>query len=689
MINENNMLKVLRQHSLIWLIALSFFIFHLSFSPARAQIGSWRTYMSYYEPQQIVKAGSNTLFVRASNSLYSYNLNDLSITTYDKVNPLSDTYISLIAWNKQAKRLIIVYQNGNIDLMDLQENITNISSLYTKSLTESKTVNSIYIYQQYAYLSMAFGIIKVNMERAEISETYMLNQNIDTITVNNGNIYARNKQGKVYTANMTDNLIDTNNWQKTDSYPSFDVNTDDWDTYIDMVNSLKPGGPQFNDFYESKFVNGKLYTTGGAFRSGQIAQENPGIIQEYGDDTWIIYPTNLKDTTGVDYRDNNCIDVDPTDNNHFFVGGRTGLYEFSNGEFKTLHNQHNSPLKPVYAGSYLPDSYTLVHGVKFDSEGNLWVLNSQTKDVNLMVLKKNGEWETHTKDDLFETDGTGKPCMRCMMFDTDGLLWFVNTHYASPSIHCYNKETDKLFSYTKFVNQDGTAYENCYPYDIQEDVKGNIWIATNYGPFYIKKEDKEQNSVTLYQEKVPRNDGTNLADYLLTGIHINSIAIDGGGRKWFTTIGNGVFLISEDNATQIQHFTAENSYLISNNVQYISINHQSGEVFFLTDQGLCSYISDATAPSEEMTDNNVYAYPNPVEPSYTGLITVVGLSFDADVKILTSNGKLVAQGRSNGGTFTWDGCDTKGNRVASGIYMVATATSTGEKGVVCKIAIIR
>ena len=56
-----------------------------------AQIGTWRAYMSYYEPQQIVKAGANTLFVRASNSLYSYNLTDHSITTYDKVNTLNDT----------------------------------------------------------------------------------------------------------------------------------------------------------------------------------------------------------------------------------------------------------------------------------------------------------------------------------------------------------------------------------------------------------------------------------------------------------------------------------------------------------------------------------------------------------------------------------------------------------------------
>ena len=49
----------------------------------------------------------------------------------------------------------------------------------------------------------------------------------------------------------------------------------------------------------------------------------------------------------------------------------------------------------------------------------------------------------------------------------------------------------------------------------------------------------------------------------------------------------------------------------------------------------------------------------------------------------------MAEGRSNGGTFTWDGCDQSGNRVASGIYMVAIATNSGDKGTVCKIAVIR
>ena len=90
-----------------------------------------------------------------------------------------------------------------------------------------------------------------------------------------------------------------------------------------------------------------------------------------------------------------------------------------------------------------------------------------------------------------------------------------------------------------------------------------------------------------------------------------------------------------------------------------------------------------------MTKDNVYAYPNPVTPDYTGLINIVGLTLDADVKITSSSGKVIAEGRSNGGSFTWDGCDQQGRRVASGIYMVVTATSDGKKGTVCKIAIIR
>ena len=191
------------------------------------------------------------------------------------------------------------------------------------------------------------------------------------------------------------------------------------------------------------------------------------------------------------------------------------------------------------------------------------------------------------------------------------------------------------------------------------------------------------------QVKVPRNDGTNLADYLLSGIDVTCMAIDGGGRKWFGTKANGVYLISADNMTQVKHILSSNSLLLSDNILSIAINNATGEVFFGTDKGLCSYMSDATTPSDRPGEDNTYVYPNPVKPGYTGPITIVGLSMNADVKIVTTNGVLVAAGISNGGSFIWDGKDKSGKPVASGVYMVESADEDGNNGVVCKVAIVR
>ena len=139
----------------------------------------------------------------------------------------------------------------------------------------------------------------------------------------------------------------------------------------------------------------------------------------------------------------------------------------------------------------------------------------------------------------------------------------------------------------------------------------------------VGKED-----ATFSQIKVPRNDGTNYADYLLEGVSISAIVIDSGNRKWFGTKGNGVYLISADNINQIHHFTTANSKLLSDIIESMAINEKTGEVFIGTDKGLCSYMSDASTTNSDMTKDNVWAYPNPVKPDYTGLITITGLSFE-------------------------------------------------------------
>ena len=611
------------------------------------QIGTWRNYLAYSDIQQIRAAGNDNLFVLASNALYQYNKTDQSIYTYDKTNGLSDTYITNICWCPQAKRLIAVYQNSNIDLIDLKGNITNISDLYNKLMTGDKTVSSIRMDGIYAYLICGFGIVKINMQRAEISGSYT-----------------------------------PNHPEYPTSLPAED--NSDYDKYINLVKTLKPGGPHTNHFGFMLFDYNRLYTCNGDYNYSspiQILNNNEWTIYQYED---------ISEQTGVSFQGSFCLDIDPSNIDHVFAGSRNGLYEYLNGKFVKYYDKSNSPIEPFDG---VNKDYQLVTGTKYDQQGNLWVLNSSAPTTALMKYA-NGTFTKLSHSELMKLNrgdikNRSNGELSKIIIDSKGRLWFVNNNWVLPAIYQYNTDNDEIIAYESIVNQDGTRLNiqegiRC----VAEDLEHNIWVGTSVGPVMLENSEIESGGNTFTQIKVPRNDGTNYADYLLTNIDISSIAIDGANRKWIGTFSNGVYLISADNMTQVQHFTTDNSSLLSNMVTSIAINHASGEVFFGTDKGLCSYISDATETNTEMTTDNVWAYPNPVEPGYNGPITITGLSFNADVKILSANGAIVNEGHSNGGTYVWDGCDQKGRRVASGVYMVATATNKGEKGTVCKIAIV-
>lgn len=655
----------------------------------QAQVGMWKAFMAYYEPQQIVKAGDSHLFVRASNSLYQYNLNDKSITTYDCSRQLNDTRIAKIEWNNQVKKLLVVYENANIDIVDINGNVNNISSIYTKPLTKDKTLNHVCMYQQYAFLATGFGIVKLNMARAEISETYFFDGGIRSVYVENNALYARCYDWSVIRGELGKNLMDKNNWEKNIPYnaDAFQPDESTWNQYKDLVATLKPIGPKHNYFGFLKFKDGKLYTCSG---SGGGTVTRNGTVQVFDGNDWTIYQDDMTGVEGTNgsnwvYVDTYSIDVDPRDSKHVMTGARPGMFEFYDGKLVKYYNKDNSILRPATSSN----RYVLVPCVLYDNDANLWMIQESVAENSVMEISADGEWHSYYQEELMLNDKSLK-AIKSLIQDSRGLMWFVNNHYEKPSFYCFDPNTKKIISSTtRLVNQDGIFSETFFPQCITEDMDGNMWLGTSSGLYLIEKSTIGNQLEYVTQVKVPRNDGTNYADYLMDGVNITCIAVDQANRKWIGTNGAGLYLISADNMEQLENFTTSNSPLISDNIESLAIDHSTGEVFIGTDQGLCSYMSDATIVSIEMTKDDVYAYPNPVVKDYDGLITIVGLTRDADVKILTVNGQLVAQGRSNGGSFTWNGRDHQGRRVASGIYMVATATSNGDKGVVCKIAVIK
>lgn len=641
----------------------------------------WKTYLAYSDPTEMVRASGGVVYVLASGGLYSYDTGDQSLQTYDKTTVLSDCGIAHIAWCQQARRLVIVYDDYNIDLLEPNSNVTNIADYMDKTMTADKTVYDICIDGAYAYLSTGFGILKLNVANGEISDTYQLGFQVYYSYVKDGYLYAANRAKGIYRAPMKANLSDPNQWTRFGDF-RWKQDTTDEDLKA-LVKTLTPGGPKTNHFGFLKLYGGKLYTCNGVFGT------QAGSIQVLDHDTWTIYQDDISQTTGRRYEDIRALDIDPKDSHHVMAAARNGLYEFRDGKFVAYYDASNSPIQS-YNNTNM--EYQLVTGLKYDSDGNLWLLNSQAPSQSLIERTAAGEWMTRGRQELMGLNDaglTGKSLgdLKGMMIDSRGLMWFVNNHYVKPSFYAYDFTNNGMNSYTSFVNEDGTETTVTAVRCVAEDKDANIWIGTNQGPFMLEPAQMTQPSPLLTQVKVPRNDGTNYADYLLAGVDITACVIDGANRKWFGTDGSGVYLIASNNITQLQHFTKSNSPLLSDNIQALAIDETTGELFIGTDNGLCSY----TAPipkSDGMTKDNVYAYPNPVRPDYQGAITITGLDADADVKILTSSGALVSEGRASGGQYKWYGLDRDGRRVASGIYMVATATAEGEKGVVCKIAII-
>lgn len=456
---------------------------------------------------------------------------------------------------------------------------------------------------------------------------------------------------------------------------------------------LIPNSPIRNYCEYMKFTDsGKLLVSGGHVNYFDNIYYS-GTLMEYHceDDRWINLPEDtIRSATGYSYVNICSVDEDPTEPGHYFAGSfGYGVYEFREGKFVKHYNHENASLESASSGKYAY-AYVRVPTVKFDKEGNLWCVNTDVKDV-LKVLKKDGTWLSLNYKEIEYWATVVKPYV-----DSRGWLWLTAIQ-GDPGLFCAKRNNTPFDTsddvtgkwLNKFTNQDGISYDIYQLYDIAEDKDGAIWVGTNIGVFVIDNPEKFFKDGIFKQIKIARNDGTGLADYFMSGVYIKDIEVDGANRKWIGTNSNGLYLVSADGQETICHFTTENSPLPSDCIESIAINNLTGEVFVGTDMGIACYRSDATAAAPSLDKNSIHVYPNPVRADYGGNISVVGLTHDCVVKIVDAAGYLVNEGVSNGGLYSWNGRNARGEKVASGVYHVLTYDSDGNEGVATKILITR
>ncbi len=191
---------------------VTFLLFVLLVIPAKAQLNKdWQTHLAYYEATRVAET-NDRVFVSANGALYSYGKNDEEIRTYSKQNGLSDTDIHLIRYSTETRTLIIVYSNGNIDLLN-EDGIKNMPYLKMATNIQSKNVNDIFFNNHLAYLSTDFGIMVVNLNRKEIVDTYWLDKCVNAVCIYGEKIYASTTEGLLH-ASTKNNLLDKNIWHE-------------------------------------------------------------------------------------------------------------------------------------------------------------------------------------------------------------------------------------------------------------------------------------------------------------------------------------------------------------------------------------------------------------------------------------------------------------------------------------------
>lgn len=459
-----------------------------------------------------------------------------------------------------------------------------------------------------------------------------------------------------------------------------------------VVSSIIPNSPKRNYPYFMKFEGDRLLVTGGGITN--VVLDREGTIMVYENNTWSYFQEDgISEITGVPYKNITSIAEDPMDDKHHFASSAgQGLYEFYDKKFKKHYSLNkNSPLESALPNNESKENYVRTNGLIYDNNMNLWMLNS-TSGKHIHILNKDNEWKSFHFPEILSPPTN----FEHTLIDRRGWLWAASTYFSRSGIFCLNTngtlddagEFNHRF-FSSFTNQDGSVL-NYRIYSLAEDREGAIWIGTDHGPIILNNPSNAfKNNFTCTQIKVPRNDGTNLADFLLANDIIKVIAVDGANRKWVGTAMNGLYLLSPDGLETVHHFTEDNSPLLSNSITSLAIHPRTGEVFIGTSKGLVSYQSDATEPKENFVKEDVYAYPNPVKPDYTGVITVTGLVEDTDVKITNTNGKLIYSGTSVGGQFTWNGRNMQNSRVPSGIYFVLAADKEGKQGIATKILVIK
>lgn len=740
-------------------------------------IGQWRDHLPYQQVTGVTHT-ADKIWAVTPYSLFSVDPADNSIERWSKTNGLTETGISAIAADPAANRIVIGFNNSNIDVL-VNDKVTNINAFKNANIAGDKSIQSIFIHQQLAYIATGIGIIVLNLDKYEIKDTYIIGAGgtrikVNAITSDGAWLYAATEEGVKKAPLNNANLADFRNWQLisgTNGLPAGSVQSltsvqnkilalrndslwlqsgNSWSLFyrdgnniknctvsnntillsetnnntgrivtlsatgsIDKTiqdaqltripkqavlfqneywiadtlaglsnyngtafNRLTPDAPLSTVTGSMQIMNNTLWVAAGGVNNNWEPLNNKSGLFSLNDNTWSYY-NGARFPILDSLPDMVSVAIDPI-NESVWAGSFGGaLANIKKDNSITIFKQ-NSAIQPAY---FSTNSYR-VSGLAFDADNNLWVANYGALSP-IHVKKADGNWRSFIIPFALTEQGVSQ-----IVIDDNNQKWTVLP--KNVGLACFNtgqsidNPGDDQWKFYRSGKGNGNLPDNMVRC-IAKDKNNFIWVGTAKGIGVIQCTQQVFTNQGC-EAVLPIVQQDNFAGYLFSNEDVQTIAIDGADRKWVGT-KNGVWLISPDAEKTIYRFTENNSALLNNDVKQIAIDEKTGEVFFATAKGICSFRSTATEKTE--TQSNVLVFPNPVPPGYNGTIAIRGVAGNAIVKITELNGRLVYQTKALGSQAIWNGKDYNGRTISTGIYLVFASDENHQEKQVTKIVFIQ
>ncbi|HUF08517.1 MAG TPA: two-component regulator propeller domain-containing protein [Rhodothermales bacterium] len=335
------------------------------------------------------------------------------------------------------------------------------------------------------------------------------------------------------------------------------------------------------------------------------------------------------------------------------------------------------------------NGYIRVRGIGSENDGTVWMINE------FVGTPLNGRLADGTWFALPALRGDGLPsAISYNRIFVDGFdqKWILPLRSEGLIVwSTSNTPDDPTDDRLKFLRGRGSGGRGLPSENVRawaEDRSGRVWIGTERGiaVFFIP-------SLVISHDPNAFEPVWPIAEdrsgFLLRDLFVNDIAVDAADQKWIAST-TGAWLIDSEGTVVLEHFTADNSPLFSNEVVAVAVNNRDGRVYFATDRGLLSFEGDPVEPATDADD--LFIFPNPVRANGDGSLPPVfieGLVAETDVRITTADGTLVARLAGRGGRVRWDGRDLNGEYVPSGVYLVIGLGLNDEGAGVGKVAIVR